>query len=148
MLGKILFGTDGSASSRKALEFAVEMAARYEAKLYVLHAISSMEIPVDILEYISAEDIEDSPASVYLEKIGLKIIHQSEKECKATGCENIHTVVLRGDPADTIIEFAKEKAIDVIILGSRGFRGIKGKLIGSVSRKVSHSADCTCIIVK
>jgi nucleotide-binding universal stress UspA family protein len=148
MLGKILFGTDGSASSRKALEFAVEMASRYEAKLYVLHVISSMDIPVDILEYISAEDIEDSPASVYLEKIGLKIIHQSEKECKATGCENIHTVVLRGDPADTIIEFAKEKAIDVIILGSRGFRGIKGKLIGSVSRKVSHSADCTCIIVK
>jgi nucleotide-binding universal stress UspA family protein len=148
MLGKILFGTDGSASSRKALEFAVEMASRYEAQLYVLHVISSMEIPVDILEYVSAEDIEDSPASVYLEKIGLKIIHQSEKECKATGCENVHTVVLRGDPADTIIKFAREEAFDVIILGSRGFRGIKGKLLGSVSRKVSHAADCTCIIVK
>ena len=148
MLGKILFGTDGSASSRKALEFAVEMASRYEAQLYVLHVISSTEIPVDILEYVSAEDIEDSPASVYLEKIGLKIIHQSEKECKATGCENVHTVVLRGDPADTIIKFAREEAFDVIILGSRGFRGIKGKLLGSVSRKVSHAADCTCIIVK
>ena len=148
MLGKILFGTDGSASSRKALEFAVEMASRYEAQLYVLHVISSMEIPVDILEYVSAEDIEDSAASVYLEKIGLKIIHQSEKECKATGCENVHSVVLRGDPADTIIKFAREEAFDVIILGSRGFRGIKGKLLGSVSRKVSHAADCTCIIVK
>lgn len=148
MLEKILFATDGSASSRKALEFAVEMASRYEAQLYVLHVISSMGIPVDILEYVSAEDIEDSPASVYLEKVGLKIIHQSEKECKATGCENVHTVVLRGDPADTIIEYAKEEAVDVIILGSRGFRGIKGKLLGSVSRKVSHAADCTCIIVK
>jgi len=148
MLGKILLATDGSASSRKALEFAVEMAARYEAQLYVLHVISSMQIPVDILEYVSAEDIEDSPTSVYLEKVGLKIVRQSEKECKATGCENVHTVVLRGDPADTIIEFAKEKEVDVVILGSRGFRGIKGKLLGSVSRKVSHAAVCTCIIVK
>ena len=148
MVEKILFGADGSASSRKALEFAVEMASRYAAKLYVLHVISSMEIPVDILEYISAEDIEDSPASVYLEKVGLKIIQQSEKECKATGCENVHTVVLRGDPADTIVEFAKEKTIDIIILGNRGFRGIKGKLLGSVSQKVSHAADCTCVIVK
>ena len=111
MLGKILLATDGSASSRKALEFAVEMAARYEAQLYVLHVISSMQIPVDILEYVSAEDIEDSPTSVYLEKVGLKIVRQSEKECKATGCENVHTVVLRGDPADTIIEFAKEKSV-------------------------------------
>jgi nucleotide-binding universal stress UspA family protein len=148
MLEKILLATDGSASSRKALEFAVEMAARYDAQVYILHVISTMEIPVDVLEYVSAEDIEDPPASVYLEKIGQRIIRQSENECRITGCENIHTVVLRGDPADMIIEFAKEKHIDVIILGSRGFRGIKGKLLGSVSRKVSHAALCTCIIVK
>ncbi len=148
MLEKIMLATDGSASSRKALEFAVEMAARYDAQVYILHVISTMEIPVDVLEYVSAEDIEDPPASVYLEKIGQRIIRQSENECRITGCENIHTVVLRGDPADMIIEFAKEKHIDVIILGSRGFRGIKGKLLGSVSRKVSHAALCTCIIVK
>lgn len=148
MLEKILLATDGSASSRKALEFAVEMAARYDAQVYILHVISTMEIPVDVLEYVSAEDIEDPPASVYLEKIGQRIIRQSENECRITGCEHIHTVVLRGDPADIIIEFAKEKHIDVIILGSRGFRGIKGKLLGSVSRKVSHAALCTCIIVK
>ncbi len=148
MLEKILLATDGSASSRKALEFAVEMAARYDAQVYILHVISTMEIPLDILEYISAEDIEDSPASVYLEKVGSKIIQQSERECKATGCENVHTIVLRGDPADTIIEFAKEKGSDVIIMGSRGFRGIKGRLMGSVSRKVIHAAECTCIVVK
>ncbi len=148
MIEKILLGTDGSASSRKALKFAVEMTLKYNTHLYVLHVVSSMEIPDDVLEYVSAEEIEDPPASVYLEKIGQRVIRQSENECRTTGCENIHTVVLRGDPADMIIEFAKEKHIDVIILGSRGFRGIKGKLLGSVSRKVSHAALCTCIIVK
>ena len=148
MQKKFLLATDGSANSRKALEFAVEMASHYDAQLYVLHVVSTMEIPMDILKYISAEDIEDPPASVYLEKIGLKILQQSEQECKITGCENVHTVVLRGDPADMIIEFAKENGIDIIIMGSRGFRGIKGRLLGSVSRKVSNSAECTCIIVR
>ena len=148
MQEKILLATDGSANSRKALQFAVEMSSRYDAQLHVLHVVSTMEIPLDILEYISAEDIEDPPASVYLEKIGLKILQQSERECRITGCENVRTAVLRGDPADMIIEFAKENGIDIIILGSRGFHGIKGKLLGSVSRKVSHNADCTCIIVK
>jgi nucleotide-binding universal stress UspA family protein len=148
MQKKILLATDGSAHSRKALEFAIEMSSRYDARLDVLHVVSTMEIPMDILEYISAEDIEDPPASVYLEKIGSKILEQSERECRLTGCENVHTVVLRGDPADMIIEFAKENGIDIIIMGSRGFRGIKGRLLGSVSRKVSNNAECTCVIVK
>jgi len=148
MQKKILLATDGSANSRKALQFAIEMSSRYDAHLNVLHVVSTMEIPLDILEYISAEDIEDPPASVYLEKVGLKILQQSERECRTTGCEDVHTAVLRGDPADMIIEFAKENGIDIIILGSRGFRGLKGKLLGSVSRKVTHNADCTCIIVK
>ncbi len=148
MLKKILLATDGSANSRKALAFAVEMASRYDSELYVLHVIPNMEIPVEVIEYLSAEDIDDSPASFYLEKIGQKIIQQSENECKITGCENVRTIVLRGDPADMIIEVAKDKQIDIIIVGSRGLRGIKGRLLGSVSRKVSHASECSCLIVK
>jgi nucleotide-binding universal stress UspA family protein len=148
MLKKILLATDGSAISRKALAFSVEMATRYDAQLYVLHVIPNMEVPLEVIEYISAEDIDDSPASFYLEKIGQKIIQQSESECKLTGCNNVHTVVLRGDPADTIVDFAKDEKIDIIVLGSRGFRGLKGRLLGSVSRKVSHAAECSCLIVK
>lgn len=148
MLKKILLATDGSATSRKALAFSVEMATRYDAQLYVLHVIQNMEVPLEVIEYISAEDINDPPASFYLEKIGQKIIQQSESECKLTGCDNVHTVVLRGDPADTIVDFAKDEKMDIIVLGSRGFRGLKGRLLGSVSRKVSHAAECSCLIVK
>lgn len=148
MLKKILLATDGSADSRKALAFAVEMASRYESELYVVHVISSMKIPVEILEYLSAEDIDDPPASFYLEKVGQKIIKQSESECQITGCKDVHTIVLRGDPAEMIVSCAKEKEMDIIVMGSRGYHGIKGKLLGSVSRKVSHASECSCVIVK
>ncbi len=148
MLKKILLATDGSADSRKALAFAVEMASLYESELYVVHVISSMKVPVEILEYLSAEDIDEPPASFYLEKVGQKIIKQSESECQITGCKNVHTIVLRGDPADMIVNCAKENKMDIIVLGSRGYHGIRGKLLGSVSRKVSHASECSCIIVK
>jgi len=148
MIKKILLATDGSANSRKALGFAVDMASRYDAELHVLHVIQNMEVPLEVLEYISAEEIEDSPASFYLEKIGKKIIKQSENECKINGCENVYTIVLRGDPADMIIEVAKDKQMDLIVLGSRGLRGVKGRLLGSVSRKVSHASEVSCLIVK
>ena len=148
MLKKILLATDGSADSRKALAFAVDMASRYDSELYVVHVISSMKIPVEILDYLSAEDIDESPASFYLEKVGQMIIKQSESECQITGCKNVHTIVLRGDPADMIVKCAKEKQMDIIVIGSRGYHGIKGKLLGSVSRKVSHVSECSCIIVK
>ena len=148
MLKKILLATDGSADSRKALAFAVDMASRYDSELYVVHVISSMKIPVEILDYLSAEDIDESPASFYLEKVGQRIIKQSESECQITGCKNVNTIVLRGDPADMIVKCAKEKQMDIIVIGSRGYHGIKGKLLGSVSRKVSHVSECSCIIVK
>jgi nucleotide-binding universal stress UspA family protein len=148
MIKKILLATDGSANSRKALGFAVDMASRYDAELHVLHVIQNMEVPLEVLEYISAEEIEDSPASFYLEKIGKKIIKQSENECKINGCENVYTIVLRGDPADMIIEVAQDKQMDLIVLGSRGLRGVKGRLLGSVSRKVSHASEVSCLIVK
>jgi len=148
MLNKILLATDGSADSRKALAFAIDLASRYRSDLYVVHVISSMKIPMEILDYVSAEDIDDPPASFYLEKVGQRIIKQSQSECQATGCKNVSAVVLRGDPADMVVKYAKENQMDIIILGSRGYHGIKGRLLGSVSRKVSHASECSCIIVK
>ena len=43
---------------------------------------------------------------------------------------------------------AKKEAADMIVLGSRGLGHIAGLVMGSVSHKVSHLSDCTCITVK
>ena len=148
MVKKILFATDGSENSRKAMEFAVDMAGRYDARVYLVHVVSSHEIPKDVLEYVHAEDIKDSAASIYLDKLGEKIIGQCELDVRQRGCEDFRTIVVRGNAADLILEIAKEKEVDAIIMGSRGLGTIKSTLLGSVSRKISNAAECTCIIVK
>jgi nucleotide-binding universal stress UspA family protein len=148
MIKKILFATDGSENSRKAMEFAVDMIKRYDAIAYLLHVVPKSEIPMEVLDYVQSEDIEDSAASVYLDRLGKKIMDKCELEVKSKGCGDFKTIVVRGNPADMILEIAKEEEVDAIIMGSRGLGAVKGALLGSVSRKVANMAECVCIIVK
>ena len=48
----------------------------------------------------------------------------------------------------TIAGLAQDRKADAIVMGSRGLSDIKGLFLGSVSHKVSHLAECTCITVK
>ncbi len=53
-----------------------------------------------------------------------------------------------GEPANEILEFAKESNVDYIVMGSRGLSGIKKFLMGSVSTRVMEHSHCSVMIVK
>jgi nucleotide-binding universal stress UspA family protein len=53
-----------------------------------------------------------------------------------------------GDPAKEILSVAAEEHADIIIMGRRGMGDLAGLLLGSVSHKVSHLAECACLTVK
>jgi nucleotide-binding universal stress UspA family protein len=145
---KILVPTDGSVHARKAIELASDVALQYDAMLYLLHVLSESKIPEEIFEYIRVERVEEPPERVYLQKIGEGIIAAAEREAKNKGLKKVQSAVVRGDPAEVIINFAREKGVDMIMLGSRGLGQIKGMFLGSVSSKVCHVASCTCMTVK
>jgi nucleotide-binding universal stress UspA family protein len=56
--------------------------------------------------------------------------------------------ILAGKPADELVKFAKEKDVDLIIMGNRGISGIKKLVTGSVSKKVVDEAECPVLVVK
>ncbi|NIQ39676.1 MAG: universal stress protein [Proteobacteria bacterium] len=148
MVKKILVATDGSDHARRAIEYASDIAAKYDATVYLLHVISDNKIPDEVLQYIKVERIEQPPQAVYFKKIGEGIVGAAEKRARENGVKNVQSEVVQGDPADRIIEFAREKDVDMIIIGSRGLGSVKGLFLGSVSSKVCHAADCTCVTVK
>ena len=59
---------------------------------------------------------------------------------------DLATVTVRGINIHPSI--AKDRMVDAIVIGSRGLSDIKGLFLGSVSHKVGHLAECTCITVK
>jgi nucleotide-binding universal stress UspA family protein len=59
----------------------------------------------------------------------------------------IATHVLSGNPGDEIVAFAKENRIEMIFIGSRGRRRLRSHLLGSVSDRVVHHANCNVWVV-
>ena len=56
--------------------------------------------------------------------------------------------LLQGQPANEICNYAKENDIDLIVIGNRGLSGLKKLVMGSVSDKVTHLAECPVLVVK
>ena len=61
---------------------------------------------------------------------------------------SVRTVVHEGDPASAILAVAKEADADLIVMGRRGLGDLAGLLLGSVSQKVTHLAECACLTVR
>jgi nucleotide-binding universal stress UspA family protein len=148
MIQKILVPIDGSEHSKKAIEFATGVSQQYGSELYLIHVVADKTIPPEILEYIESENVEGALGKVSAELISEGIMKVAQNQVKATGLKIAKAMVSRGDPAEEVVKFAKNNDIDMIIIGSRGLGQIKGILLGSVSSKVCHLAECTCVTVK
>jgi len=140
MIKKILVPTDGSAHARKALEYASDFASKYQATVHLIHVIVPLH---SVPEGYVDRQIED-----HQQKVAEKIIEEAEKEMKKKDVESYQSTILQGNPAQEIIEFARDNNVDMIIMGSRGAGMFETFMLGSVSHSVCHLADCTCVTVK
>ena len=148
MIKKVLAAVDGSEHSLKAVDYAIDIALKYDCEMYLVHVVDRVEIPDEIIKFANVEKIEDPPEYLVLNEIGNRILKKAEETAKEKGVQEVRAIIQEGDPADKITTFARDNDIDWIFLGSRGLGGVKGLLMGSVSNKVCHLTDSTCITVK
>jgi nucleotide-binding universal stress UspA family protein len=148
MIKKILVATDGSEHAKKAIDHACDLALKYDAEVYLLHVIHKSGVPKSLLKVIEAHRLEKTPEDAILKEIGDRIIEMAEREFKVKGVKNFQSSITEGDPAQTIIEFAREEGVDMIVMGSRGLGNLEGIFLGSVSHNVCNLAHCTCLTVK
>ncbi len=146
MIKKILVAIDGSGHSDKALTFACDLAGKYDSELHLLHVVEIMTDAQIMVLGSAAVTIE--PTYKQIKEAGQKVLDAAQKTAEQQGCKSVTTQVESGPPAKHILEYAKDKQIDVIVMGSRGLSDFAGLLMGSVSHKVSHLAECTCVSVR
>ena len=79
--------------------------------------------------------------------IGTGILQAAEAAAKARGVSSRALELHEGEPAQKVVEAARQEAVDSIIMGSRGLSNINAMTIGSVSQLVCQKAPCSCIIV-
>jgi len=141
MTKKILVPVDGSEQARKAIDFAANLARQDNAVMHLLHVYKLPIVPEGMGEYVISDRIE-------LQALGNQILAAAQDEARRKGVQDIEAALMEGDPAEGIIAYAKDHDVDMIVMGSRGLGSFKGLLLGSVSNKVSHRADRTCVIVR
>lgn len=134
---RILVAFDGSRYSNKAVREAVDMAKTSGAELFIVSA-------VDVTEEFEAQapgltDKMTEKTRKLLDKVTEKI-----SAAKIEVEEEVHV----GDPYEIIVNAAKKKKADLIVMGSHGRTGISRLLMGSVAARVIGHAPCSVLVVK
>ncbi|MCE8019507.1 universal stress protein [Halomonas sp. MCCC 1A11036] len=146
MFKSILVPIDGSEGAKKALDVACQLASQADATLHILHVPEELAHETTLVWGIGAIAIEASRQE--REDIGRQVVDKAAEAARAQGITQVETVIGQGDPARTIVSEARRRGVEAIVLGSRGLSDLRGLMVGSVSHKVSHVAECTVITVR
>lgn len=137
MSEKIVVGTDGSPTAKRAVAEAVRLAKALGGELHVVSA------------YDQTQGMAlASAAAVVVTPVDDQEILDSTLSEAAASVEGVPVTThpMRGDPADALVSVAEEVGASLIVVGNRGMHGMK-RVLGSVPNSVSHRARCNVLIV-
>ena len=150
-LSKILVPIDGSKTSIKALELAIDLATKYESEICLVNVIPTYQL----CHWLTVSGGIFYSDSMFVPAV---IMKEWEKESKSllisalTLVQNIgiesYAIMGKGYPANEIVRIAKEENVDLIVIGSNNPNIFTRLIFGSVSRRVLSKASCPVLIVK
>ncbi|MCK8462436.1 universal stress protein [Aliiroseovarius sp. S1339] len=175
MIDKILLAVDGSQNAQRAVDLAAELAGKLNANMFIVHVTMRGRPAEELVHMAEVEHLVKevqtviSPGIAYvtgshpeflggsrtdprteniISVLGEQIVARAKKRCAERGVNNAKTSVRAGDYAEEILGAANEFNVDMIVIGSRGLGVLKSTVLGSVSQKVLHNADCSVLTVR
>jgi nucleotide-binding universal stress UspA family protein len=140
---RILCPIDFSEFSARAYAYASSLAHHYSAKLFVQYVVEQWQHPS--LNFAVSADVYERYCTELL-------VQGTEQLQKFLHCHKKHGVEPRciasqGTAADSILSFAKEQAIDLIVIGAHVIHGFERLMLGSVTERVLRMAECPVLAV-
>jgi nucleotide-binding universal stress UspA family protein len=155
---RILVGIDGSQSSIDAAGYAIEMAKTDNAELIAIHVLSTKlgeyeHTPKPLLFGLPATpssvnniiETSEQEAQRWLNRINQQLLEDENNQIK------LITAILIASTeriAAEIVDYARLKNVDLIVLGTKGRSSFKKLLLGSVASEVVIYAHCPVLIIK
>ena len=143
----VLVATDFSPAAETALAYGRALARTFEGKLHVLHVVDNVAARLAYADPAAAgfippglqADIERAAATKLKSLVG----DDDRRELRATAVLKVSKHI-----AKEITDYAKEAAIDVIVIGATGRGALDRVLMGSVADKVIRQAPCPVLAVR
>ena len=148
---KVLIALDYNPSAEYVAESGYALAKSIGAEIILIHVVvepayySSLDYsPIMGFSGFSSPEMLMLVDSTEIKNASRDFLEQSKKHL---GDEQIRTFVAEGDPADAILESAKEFGVDIIVMGTHSRRGLDKILMGSIAEKVLHHAKIPMYII-
>ncbi len=149
MYRNILVATDGSAHARKAVQHAGRLARESGAQVLLFHAAPHVHAPVYSvgLAGMSIEQIEELANNARDEE-ARKLLADARTDLQLPDAQVEELFVISPHPYAAILEAAKSRGCDLIVMAPHGHRGVAGVLLGSETHKVLTHAGVPVLVVK
>ena len=140
---KIACCTDFSENAETAFGAALEMAEKYQAKLFVIHVLPPVVNPMlTDTEWVVPEE----PITSILLKLEERMQQKYGNRIKVN--VDYELAVLDGHVSSEILRYLEENHIDIVVMGSYGLSGMGLVFFGSVAKRLAHKAPCSVMIVR
>jgi nucleotide-binding universal stress UspA family protein len=134
---KTLLATDGSEDAAQATQAATDLASRSGSELHVVHVWHDVPGPYRH-GYVKRE----------LRRQGQEILDEQVRKIEEAGGTVAQAHLRGGRTSDEVIELAEELDVDLLVVGTRGLRGMRRILIGSHSDEIVHRSRRTVLVVR
>ena len=156
MFKRILVPLDGSRFASRALKYAQELARPLQAEIIVLQVVKPA-IPVTGSSGVEAGMQGPASARIAVEiamnedkrnvSAARRYLSRKARELKAQDIQASHRVIV-GDPAETIMAYAKKAKADLIIMTTHGKTGIVRAVMGSVADEVVRKSGKPVLVTR
>jgi nucleotide-binding universal stress UspA family protein len=139
MYDRILVPTDGS-DQPSVVEQALNVAELADAEVHVLYVVDEKA-----LDYQPSESGREETRSARREE-GEKAIADITEQAEARDLEVV-TAIEEGSPAETIVGYAEDEAVDMVVMGTHGRSGVDRYVLGSVTEQVVRKSEVPVLTV-
>ena len=137
-INHIIVPVDLEEHTEKLIEYAAYIAGKLDAKLTIIHVVEP---------FPAIGDIELGMATIQ-EYTQNRIRHaQNFLDTLAKPYPDCEKKILQGEIVDEIVDYAKEKETEIIVIGTHGNKGIEKLLLGSVAERVVKAAHCPTLVM-
>ena len=155
---KILLATDGSTEAELAARTAVDLSQKTDSSLHVIHVLDVVKVALSMaVLYPEATDHEgvelaDPVLEEELEErakqAGREVLDSEVQRVRSAGGTVAQAHLMLGEVEREIVHLAEDLGAGLIVMGSRGRRGMRRALMGSVSDSVVRHAHCPVMVVR
>ena len=155
---KILLATDGSSEAELAARTAVDLSQKTDSELHLIHVLDVAKVGLSMaVLYSEATDPEGVklPDPVLEEELersakqeGKEVLEAEVERVRSAGGTLAQSHLMMGEAEREIVHLAEDLGTGLIVMGSRGRRGMRRALMGSVSDSVVRHAHCPVLVVR